>query len=66
MGKIEIVKFGPTEDQIEFRKALAHRVHPIVVAELIHGKTEHSEADFRAGARLTLRYVDALIEELEE
>lgn len=66
-GQIEIVKFGPTEDQLEFRKALAHRVLPEVVRKMDLSVDLALVGDTaKFAAHLTLAFCDAMIEELDE
>ena len=66
MGQIEIVKFAPTDDEIEYRKALVHVVLPEMVRKmevstdlsLVRGTAEFA-------AECTVAFVDAMIEKLE-
>jgi len=66
MGQIEVVKFGPTEEEKDFRKALSHLVLPQVVAAFVKDGGEMPADVGKTAARLTLVFVDAMIEELEE
>lgn len=69
MSKIEVVKFGLTKEQREFRQALAAKILPVIMGtiESVGEVTKEMRADAaRMTARLTLLFVDALIEELEE
>ncbi len=69
MGQIEVVKFGPTQEQTDYRKALIHLVLPQVVSKCeIHGEPtmESVREAAKVAAQMTAAFVDAMIEELEE
>ncbi len=67
MGQIEIVKFAPTDDEIEYRKALVHVVLPEMVRKMeVDVDLSLVKGTARFAAECTLAFVDAMIETLED
>ena len=65
-SNIIIPDFGPSEEQIEFRKALAHAVFPNVVDHIVSNVESVDGLVAENAAALTVLFVDALIKELED